>query len=224
MTASADTSPRSLPDPLARLSSLALDMHWAWNHAGDAVWRRLDESLWERTQNPWLLLQHVPLERLERLAVDADFLRDLQAPGGLARSVQGLAAVAPGRRRPPPARGVLQHGVRPPRGVAAVRRRSGDPGGRLPEDRQRPRRPRRGHRHPLATGLLPAGARRSGTPDRTLPVQRAGKPACAAGAHTRRRTTPSVAELPGSHAPPARLARGRRPGHALPARQRRSVQ
>ncbi len=78
MTASADTSPRSLPDPLARLSSLALDMHWAWNHAGDAVWRRLDESLWERTQNPWLLLQHVPLERLERLAVDADFLRDLQ--------------------------------------------------------------------------------------------------------------------------------------------------
>ncbi len=41
-------------------------------------WRRLDESLWERTQNPWLLLQHVPLERLERLAVDADFLRDLQ--------------------------------------------------------------------------------------------------------------------------------------------------
>jgi starch phosphorylase len=61
------------------LSALALDVHWAWNHAGDAVWKRLDEGLWERTQNPWLLLQHVPFERLQRLAGDADFLRDVQA-------------------------------------------------------------------------------------------------------------------------------------------------
>lgn len=68
---------RPLPEPLARLSTLALDLHWAWNHAGDAVWRRLDEVLWERTQNPWLLLQYVPFERLERLATDADFLRDM---------------------------------------------------------------------------------------------------------------------------------------------------
>jgi starch phosphorylase len=54
-------------------------MHWAWNHAGDAVWRRLDEGMWQRTQNPWLLLQHVPFERLERLAADSDFLRDVRA-------------------------------------------------------------------------------------------------------------------------------------------------
>ncbi len=72
-------SSRPLPEPLARLSALALDIHWAWNHAGDAVWRRLGEALWERTQNPWLLLQHVPFERLESLAADPDFLRDLQA-------------------------------------------------------------------------------------------------------------------------------------------------
>jgi starch phosphorylase len=71
-------TPRSLPEPLARLSDLALDVHWAWNHAGDAVWRRLDETLWERTQNPWLLLQYVPFERLARLASDPDFLLDLQ--------------------------------------------------------------------------------------------------------------------------------------------------
>ena len=70
---------RSLPPPLARLSALALDLHWSWNHAGDAVWKRLDETLWERTQNPWLLLLHVPSERLERLAVDESFLRDVQA-------------------------------------------------------------------------------------------------------------------------------------------------
>jgi starch phosphorylase len=70
---------RPLPEPLARLTALALDVHWAWNHAGDAVWKRLDETLWERTQNPWLLLQYVPFERLEGLAGDAAFLRDVQA-------------------------------------------------------------------------------------------------------------------------------------------------
>jgi starch phosphorylase len=70
---------RPLPDPLLRLSAHALDLHWAWSHAGDAVWKRLDEKLWERTQNPWLLLQYVPLERLERLADDPGFVRDVHA-------------------------------------------------------------------------------------------------------------------------------------------------
>ena len=75
----ADLTPRRLPKPLARLSALALDLHWAWNHAGDAVWRRLDEALWRRTQNPWLLLQYVPAERLEQLSHDPEFLRDVDA-------------------------------------------------------------------------------------------------------------------------------------------------
>lgn len=78
MALTSDAASRSLPEPLARLQALALDVHWAWNHAGDAVWRQLDEVLWERTQNPWLLLQYIPLERLERLAGDARFLRDVQ--------------------------------------------------------------------------------------------------------------------------------------------------
>jgi starch phosphorylase len=70
---------RSRAQPLPCLRELALDLHWSWNHAGDVVWKRLDESLWERTRNPWLLLQHVPVDRLERLAADEEFLRDLQA-------------------------------------------------------------------------------------------------------------------------------------------------
>jgi len=74
-----DHTPRPLPQPLTRLSALAIDLHWSWNHAGDAVWKRLDESLWERTQNPWLLLRHVPYERLEHLAGEAAFLRDVEA-------------------------------------------------------------------------------------------------------------------------------------------------
>ncbi len=78
MSPAADPSSRILPEPLLRLSALALDLHWSWNHAGDAIWKQLGEALWERTQNPWLLLQHVPFERLNRLARDANFLRDLQ--------------------------------------------------------------------------------------------------------------------------------------------------
>ncbi len=74
-----DDSSRPLPDALRRLSSHALDLLWAWNHAGDALWRRLDETLWERTQNPWLLLQYVGQERLEQLASDPEFLRALEA-------------------------------------------------------------------------------------------------------------------------------------------------
>ncbi len=85
---------RALPKPLARLATLALDLQWAWNHTGDSVWRRLDEAAWERTQNPWLLLQHVPFERLERLAGDADFLRDLRA---LEESRARYRAAAPWR-------------------------------------------------------------------------------------------------------------------------------
>jgi starch phosphorylase len=79
MPSSVNPASLSFPAPLARLPTLALDLHWAWNHAGDAVWKQLDQVLWERTQNPWLLLQYVPFARLERLAGDAGFLRDLQA-------------------------------------------------------------------------------------------------------------------------------------------------
>jgi starch phosphorylase len=34
------------------LAELALDLRWSWNHATDDVWRRLDPTLWELTQNP----------------------------------------------------------------------------------------------------------------------------------------------------------------------------
>jgi starch phosphorylase len=79
---------------LQRLETLALDVLWAWNHAGDAVWRRLDPELWERTQNAWLLLQYVPFERLERLAADPEFLREVDA---LERSRERYRATPPWR-------------------------------------------------------------------------------------------------------------------------------
>jgi starch phosphorylase len=72
-------APHPLPEPLAALATLALDLHWAWSHGGDALWNAVDPDLWERTKNPWLVLQYVSHERLERLAGDSRFLLDLRA-------------------------------------------------------------------------------------------------------------------------------------------------
>lgn len=55
------------------LAELALDMHWSWNHATDLVWRQLDLELWEQTHNPWVVLQTVSRDQIERLFADPIF-------------------------------------------------------------------------------------------------------------------------------------------------------
>ena len=52
------------------LAELALDMRSSWNHASDQVWRQLDPGLWELTQNPWVVLQTVSREKLQRVLAD----------------------------------------------------------------------------------------------------------------------------------------------------------
>ncbi len=67
-----------LPQELEELRLLALDLRWSWSHTADRLWRRIDETLWRHTRNPWLILQTVSRRRLEELAQDADFRRLLQ--------------------------------------------------------------------------------------------------------------------------------------------------
>ena len=55
------------------LAELALDMHWSWNHATDEVWRQLDPELWEITHNPWVVLQTVSRDQIERVLADPVF-------------------------------------------------------------------------------------------------------------------------------------------------------
>jgi starch phosphorylase len=55
------------------LAELALDLHWSWNHATDEVWRQLDPKLWEITHNPWVVLQTVSRDQLERVLADPAF-------------------------------------------------------------------------------------------------------------------------------------------------------
>ena len=60
---------------LEPLVELALDMRWSWNHATDRLWRELDAELWELTHNPWVVLQTVSRERIERMLADPAFRR-----------------------------------------------------------------------------------------------------------------------------------------------------
>ena len=55
------------------LAELALDLRWTWNHATDEVWRQLDPKLWDLTHNPWVVLQTVSRDQIERLMADAAF-------------------------------------------------------------------------------------------------------------------------------------------------------
>jgi starch phosphorylase len=59
------------------LAELALDMRWSWNHATDGVWRTLDPILWELTQNPWVVLQTVSRDQLERVLADPAFRKSV---------------------------------------------------------------------------------------------------------------------------------------------------
>ena len=61
------------------LAELALDMHWSWNHATDEVWRQLDPQLWEITHNPWVVLQTVSRDQIERVLADRVFRKNVDS-------------------------------------------------------------------------------------------------------------------------------------------------
>jgi hypothetical protein len=66
-----------LPEQLAALAELALDLRWSWSHATDILWQRIDSDLWALTRNPWLLLQNASGDSLQALAADRDFVANL---------------------------------------------------------------------------------------------------------------------------------------------------
>ncbi len=41
-------------------------MRWSWNHEADELWQQLEPDLWELTHNPWIVLQTVSKDELER--------------------------------------------------------------------------------------------------------------------------------------------------------------
>jgi len=69
---------RPLPKSLEALTELALDLRWTWSHGADTLWQMMDEECWERTENPWALLQNLSHERLQQLADDEQFCQELE--------------------------------------------------------------------------------------------------------------------------------------------------
>jgi starch phosphorylase len=60
-----------------KLAELALDMRWSWNHFADEVWRQLDPDLWESTHNPWVVLQTISRDQLQRVLSDPVFRKEV---------------------------------------------------------------------------------------------------------------------------------------------------
>lgn len=72
----------SLPSELERLRDLGSNLMWSWDHEVIALFRHLDEDLWEDTEhNPMMMLGRVTQERLEELAADDSFVSQLNRAG-----------------------------------------------------------------------------------------------------------------------------------------------
>ena len=76
------------------LAELALDMRWSWNHATDEVWRQLDPELWEITQNPWVVLQTVSRDQIERVLADPAFRKKIKVWSKPVASGEGACVVS----------------------------------------------------------------------------------------------------------------------------------
>lgn len=59
------------------LETLALDLIWSWNHRADIIWQQIDPDLWDNTHNPWVVLQTVSKEKLEKILADNNFLKSV---------------------------------------------------------------------------------------------------------------------------------------------------
>ncbi|MFN0085394.1 MAG: alpha-glucan family phosphorylase [Blastocatellia bacterium] len=69
---------RALPEGLNGIYDLALDLRWTWSEANSRLWQMLDAEAWERTSNPFLILQSVSQSRLEEAASDEQVQAELR--------------------------------------------------------------------------------------------------------------------------------------------------
>lgn len=68
-----------LPEPLRPLDELSRNLRWAWHQETKELFRAIDPALWESTRaDPIQLLSQVDPARLELLAADNRFVRNLQ--------------------------------------------------------------------------------------------------------------------------------------------------
>jgi starch phosphorylase len=69
----------NLPKKLHRLTELAYNLRWAWDHESEMLFRRLDPELWNQTgHNPVLMLGIISQQRLDAAQNDPAFMAHLQ--------------------------------------------------------------------------------------------------------------------------------------------------
>jgi starch phosphorylase len=73
----------ALPEPLARLADLILNLRWSWHSGSRRLLAEIDPVSWDRSgHDPVAMLGDVPPERLEELAADDGYLRRLAVAAG----------------------------------------------------------------------------------------------------------------------------------------------
>jgi glycogen phosphorylase len=100
----------ALPATLNRLSELAYNLLWSWDHAIRSLFRRLDPLLWkESNHNPIQLLGRIPQEKLDRAAMDPRFV--LLYKRACERHDSYLHTMAPGEETPRIAYFSMEYGL-----------------------------------------------------------------------------------------------------------------
>lgn len=69
----------NLPPEMESLEDLALDLRWTVRQTTDRIWELLDSETWERTKNPYLILQNVSRSRLEEAARDESLREEIRS-------------------------------------------------------------------------------------------------------------------------------------------------
>lgn len=68
-----------LPPGLESLIDLSLDLRWTVRQTTDKIWELLDSETWEKTKNPYLILQNVSRARLEEAAKDEALKEEIRS-------------------------------------------------------------------------------------------------------------------------------------------------
>ena len=69
----------NLPAGLEGLADLALDLRWTVRQTTDKIWELLDAEAWEKTKNPYLILQNVSQARLQEAARDENLKKEISS-------------------------------------------------------------------------------------------------------------------------------------------------
>ncbi|MBO4598374.1 MAG: alpha-glucan family phosphorylase [Bacteroidaceae bacterium] len=98
-----------VPEELSKLSELAHNMWWSWNHEATDLFKSLDEDLWKQVgQNPVLMLERLSFEKLSDLAKDKAVIKKVDEVYSIFRQYMD---VAPDKKRASVAYFCMEYGL-----------------------------------------------------------------------------------------------------------------